>query len=213
MAFWSSEKLREEFEAKSLIPGYQPERIKHGAYELGLGGETIVTPTDRWHATKFLKANQKIVIPPGQMALLITEEQVNVPPEAMAFISMKAGKTLGGLINISGFHVDPGFHGKLKFSVYNAGSRDAVLEVGQPTFLIWFCALDRPTEDRYDGGSQGQDRLTAKDASLLRGEIASPQALSGKIRSLQRQMKLVYAAMGVIIVVLVTALFKKFLGL
>ena len=42
------------------------------------------------------------------MALLITEEQVNVSLYAMAFISMKAGKKLGGLINISGFHVDPG---------------------------------------------------------------------------------------------------------
>ena len=44
------------------------------------------------------------------MAMLITEEQVNVPLDAMAFISMKAGKKLGGLINISGFHVDPGFN-------------------------------------------------------------------------------------------------------
>ncbi|MCH8854173.1 MAG: hypothetical protein IID41_16215, partial [Planctomycetes bacterium] len=84
MAFWSTQTLREKLKPNLLIPGYQPERIKYGAYELGLGGETIITPAKRWHATQFSKANEKIVIPPGQMALLITEEQVNIPFTAMA---------------------------------------------------------------------------------------------------------------------------------
>ena len=185
MAFWSTQTLREKLRPNLLIPGYQPGRIKYGAYELGLGGETIITPTNEQDATTFSKANEKIVIPPGQMAMLITEEQVNIPMNAMAFISMKAGKKLGGLINISGFHVDPGFHGWLKFSVYNAGSRDAVLEVGQPTFPIWFCNLDKPTDTAYAGKHQGQDRLTAEDASRLRGEVASPGAVKIQIRKIE----------------------------
>ena len=212
MAFWSAQTLREKLKPDSIIPGYQPDRIKYGAYELGLGGETVITPAGRWRATKFSKAKEKIVIPPGQMAMLITEEQVNIPLAAMAFISMKAGRKLGGLINISGFHVDPGFKGKLKFSVYNAGSRDAVLEVGEPTFPIWFCNLDDETDTPYKGDHQGQMGLGPEDASRLRGEVASPQALSGKIKSLQRQMKIVYAGLGVILVVIVTELFKKYFG-
>ena len=189
MAFWSTQTLREKLKPNkpnSIIPGYQPGRIKYGAYELSLGGETIITPSSEQHATKSWKANEKVVIPPGQMAMLITEEHVNVPLDAMAFISMKAGKKLGGLINISGFHVDPGFKGKLKFSVFNAGSRDAVLEVGQPTFPIWFCNLDEPTDTEYHGVHQNQDRLTAEDASRLRGEVASPGALKKRIDELDR---------------------------
>lgn len=213
MAFWSAQKLREKLSPNLIIPGYQPDRIKYGAYEFGLGGETIITPAKRWRATKSWKANEKVVIPPGQMAMLITEEQVNVPLYAMAFISMKAGKKLGGLINISGFHVDPGFEGKLKFSVYNAGSRDAVLEVGQPTFPIWFCNLDKPTDTKYNGEHQGQQRLTAEDASRLRGEVASPQALSAEIKSLQRKVRVIYALLAAIVLAIGIALFKKFLGL
>ncbi len=189
MAFWSSEKLSEELAESPLISAHQLKRIKHGAYELSLGGETIITPCSDQNATTFWKADHKVVIPPGQMAMLITEETVDVPLTAMALISMKAGKKLGGLINISGFHVDPGFKGKLKFSVYNAGSRDAVLEVGRPTFLIWFCDLDRKTEDGYNGDSQGQDGFTAKDASLLRGEVASPGAMKKQLDELRLDFK------------------------
>ena len=213
MAFWSSQTLRERLEPNLLIPGYQPARIKYGAYELGLGGETIITPAKRWHATRFWKANRKIVIPPGQMAMLITKEQVNVPLTAMAFISMKAGKKLGGLINISGFHVDPGFHGKLKFSVYNAGSRDAVLAVGEATFPIWFCNLDYETDTPYKGDHQDQVELGPDDAARLRGEVASPQALSAEIKSLQRKVKVIYALLAAIVMAIAVTLFKKYLEL
>ena len=144
--------------------------------------------------------------------MLITEERVSIPLTAMAFISMKAGKKLGGLINISGFHVDPGFKGKLKFSVYNAGSRDAVLEVGQPTFPIWFCNLDFKTDTPYKGEHLHQKDLDAEDASRLRGEVATPQALSAEIKSLQRKMKIVYAGLGAILIALAIELFKRFFG-
>lgn len=220
MAFWSAQTLREKLKPNLLIPEYQSERIKYGAYELGLGGETIITPANEQAGTKSWKANEKVVIPPGQMAMLITEEQVNVPLDAMAFISMKAGKKLGGLINISGFHVDPGFKGKLKFSVYNAGSRDAVLEVGQPTFPIWFCDLDEPTDTKYAGKHQNQDRLIAEDAALLRGEIASPGALKiqiGKIEAdFERRIAKCEDRLGVrrtVIIGLIIAAAGTFFGL
>ena len=58
---------------------------------------------------------------PGQFAFLLTDEIVEVPDSAMALISIKAKIKWRGLINVSGFHVDPGFKGRLIFSVYNAG--------------------------------------------------------------------------------------------
>jgi hypothetical protein len=38
----------------------------------------------------------------------------------MAFISMRTAFKFKGLVNISGFHVDPGYKGKLIFAVFNA---------------------------------------------------------------------------------------------
>lgn len=57
----------------------------------------------------------QFTIPKGQFALLITEEIVKVPNNALAFISFKAKYKYKGLINVSGFHVDPGWYGKLTF--------------------------------------------------------------------------------------------------
>jgi len=71
---------------------------------------------------------EQFVIPPGQFAYLLTEEVVRIPSSAMGFISLKFGVKGPGLINVSGFHVDPGYWGRLVFSVYNAGPSEARLQ-------------------------------------------------------------------------------------
>src|SRR5438046_2720021 len=134
MTFWSGERL--EAELPSLISDFSKDRIDCASYRLRLGGEAFVTRDDLLRgspATPLTDAledhppNDKVVIPPGQFAFLITEEIVRVPPSAMALISMRVSQKFKGLINVSGFHVDPGFSGKLLYSVYNAGP--------QPIFL------------------------------------------------------------------------------
>src|SRR5205823_5938842 len=102
-----------------------------------------------------------------------TEETVTIPPDALGFISMRTRVKLGGLINVSGFHVDPGFSGRLKFSVYNAGSSTRVVQRGEPIFMLWFCNLDRATSDLYRGNRQSQMAISGEDQTLLQGNIAS----------------------------------------
>lgn len=144
MAFWSSQKLERELE--TLISDYQSSRVEQASYTLRIGREIYITKDHRnsnsQHTKKELKDNQAFVIPPGQFAFLLTEESVKVPANAIAFISMKAGIKYKGLVNISGFHVDPGFEGKLLFSVYNAGPSPIHLSHNQPCFLIWYANLD-----------------------------------------------------------------------
>src|SRR2546425_7781899 len=139
MPFWSSQKLRARIAAGKLVLPYDGERITHSAYELGVGSEAFITsnPSD----TTRLDSGVKIVIPPGQFGLIVTRETVQVPTDAIAFISIRARIKFQGLVNVSGFHVDPGYRGKLKFGVYNAGSRAIVLDQDQPIFMIWFADL------------------------------------------------------------------------
>src|SRR5439155_21170679 len=111
-----------------------------------------------------------VTIPPGQFGLLITEEEVITPNDAIAFISVRSHIKFRGLVNVSGFHVDPGYKGKLKFSVYNAGSQTIVLEVGEPAFIIWFADLDRPTKDSYYARKPGHSRITADDVMRIQCE-------------------------------------------
>jgi dCTP deaminase len=145
MTFWSSQTLATRL--PSLIDPYDASNIEQASYTLRVGNEVFVTKdhsnSDNQHVRKLLDPGQDFTIPPGQFAFLLTEESVKIPEDAIAFISMKAGIKHRGLVNISGFHVDPGFEGKLLFSVYNAGPSQIRLNHNQQCFLIWYASLDQ----------------------------------------------------------------------
>lgn len=187
MAFASSETIRDRF--KDCIKPYRKTRVQHAAYELSLGSEVVTTSDGVLRVLDPPPEGEDegghVNIEPGQLAMLITEEVVAIPTDYLGFISIKAGIKLSGLVNISGFHVDPGFVGRLKFTVYNAGSDPIPLRCGQPTFLLWFAELDQATEDVYDGKHKRQRHISSKDIESVQGELASPAALVEQIRGLQ----------------------------
>lgn len=155
-------------------------RVDKIAIELCLGGEVFITGAK---AKRLVKPGEQISIPPGQMALLLTEERVQVPADAMGFISMKSGKKLHGLVNISGFHVDPGYEGHLVFSVSNSGSVNVALTRGQPLFMLFICSLDGPSKRLYDGTRLHLDGIKDEMVSALQGHFPSPQLLQGQINT------------------------------
>jgi dCTP deaminase len=182
MAFWSSETLEQKLPA-GLIEPFDPSRIVHGAYELGVGPQAFITSSSG--DSTVIGPGKKVVIPPGQFGLLQTNEIVAIPNNAIGFISIRAGVKFLGLINVSGFHVDPGFRGRLKFAVYNAGSKNIVLDQDQRVFMIWFSDLDRETTKGYGGQRPGQNEITAEDVMRLQGEVASPAELKKQIEGLR----------------------------
>lgn len=188
MAFWSSEKLAARIEAENLVSPFDVEAIKSAAYELSLGDEYFLT-SDQDNTKDRLENHDQVSIPPGQFGLLISEEVVKVPLDAIAFISIKAGVKFRGLVNVSGFHVDPGFTGKLKFSVFNAGGQPVVLQRNQRVFLIWYADLDQMTAGAYSGAHQNQSQITGEDVMRIQGEIASPATLAKRITELEGQFR------------------------
>ncbi|MES2982602.1 MAG: deoxycytidine triphosphate deaminase [Verrucomicrobiota bacterium] len=188
MPFWSSDTLKLNIPEKGIIHPYDPAAVNAASYELTLGSEYFLT-SDKDGKKNKIESSEQLVIPPGQFGLLITEEEIKIPTDTIAFISIKAGIKFRGLVNISGFHVDPGFHGRLKFSVYNAGSQNIVLQRCQPVFLIWFACLDKETSDKYNGEHQGQNSISANDVMLIQGETAAPSVLQERIRVLEIKLK------------------------
>jgi dCTP deaminase len=170
--------LLEDTNLKVIFP-FDEERIKNGAYELSLGSQVFQTDSTP-RVVKNLSKNEKINIAPGQFALLLTEEYLKIPENRIAFISIKAGVKFKGLVNVSGFHVDPGFEGKLLFSVYNAGPSSIILSQGTPYFPIWFAELNE--SQKYEGSHEKQNKIPDSPVeSLSQGELASPNILSKRI--------------------------------
>jgi dCTP deaminase len=149
VTFWSSQTLERRI-AELIDPADHP-IVDCNALELKVGPEVYVTPNLQdaaTHTKRLLSANEPFQIPPGQFAFLLTEEVVSVPPDAMAFISMKATFKMKGLVNVSGFHVDPGWRGQLIFAVFNAGPSPIHLQRGLSLFLIWYASLDYESAHR-----------------------------------------------------------------
>lgn len=199
MAFWSGEKLA--LELPRLVSPYRPKNLDCASYRLSVGEQAFVTSdkltqhVPEAELVTFLGAPPKnlLRIGPGQFAFLLTEEVVEVPPSALALISMRAKYKFKGLINVSGFHVDPGWKGQLIFSVYNAGPSPILIEKGEPLFLIVYSDLDRTSEGPhlYNGEAQGQNSIKTSLLSGLNSQVFSPQILQQKLDAAYEKMSAV----------------------
>lgn len=185
--FWSGETLGERL--KTLIEPFSPTRLDCAAYTLAIGPEVYVSPNDQSADPTTVTVRQlgdaeAFTIPPGQFAFLLTEEVISVPADALAFISIRAKTKFRGLVNVSGFHVDPGFRGQLTFAVFNAGPVPIHLKRGQPIFLIWYASLDQKTAFKKDGPVHNgidPDLVTG-----IAGELQSFAGLSKKIKDVDK---------------------------
>ena len=160
-------------------------------YTLCVGPEIYITPTlehvsPGMHTKKQLAEGEGFAIPAGQFAFLLTEESVEVPPEAMAFISIRARTKFRGLVNVSGFHVDPGWKGRLVFAVFNAGPSTIHLQRGLPLFLIWYADLDKASERRKTG--EGPSTIAPDMINNITGELNSFQNLDRKMREEDKKL-------------------------
>jgi dCTP deaminase len=189
MAFWSGAKLKANM--PNLVTEYSDDRIDCAAYTLRMGRQYYLTASEKdvdTNSPKQLASGNCVPIPSGQFAVLLTEETVTVPSNAIAFISMKAGLKGRGLVNVSGFHVDPGYSAPLRFAVFNAGPTTISIKHGEESFLIWYADLDQ--SDEIHRKSENQNKayargITTHDVSSLSGAVKTVSILEKKVSDLE----------------------------
>jgi dCTP deaminase len=134
---------------------------------------------------------------------------------------MKTEMKFRGLVNVSGFHVDPGFKGPLKFAVYNAGPKPIVIKQGDDCFLIWYADLDNSEDAAHAKKPSDVEKykrgITGRDVQAIAGAVPSLVVLSKKVDELEKNqqwMKLaLYAFSFVSAIVIVTVTFLTHEGL
>jgi dCTP deaminase len=177
--------------------------IQPSSLELSLGSEVFIS--SKRTLTKLNKNDKHITIPPGDFALLITREYINIPDDCMGFISIKSKYKFKGLINISGFHVDPCFEGKLIYSVFNAGTTDVILSYGEPIFILFITYIQGKTTD-YTGEHQGQRNISAKYMEPLLGAQIPLYDLAHRLRDVEIKIKILMGVLGGIFITLIASL-------
>lgn len=219
MTFWSGERLADEGANLRVVDPFYPNKIDCSAYTLTLGPEAFVTPDYDVSARESLKktlvapfevelgggwrniVGGELIVPSGQFAILLTEEYVRIPHHAMGFISLKFSIKGTGLINVSGFHVDPGYQGRLIFSVYNAGPSPIHMGRGQDLFLLWLADLDRASNAPYVKPDNAKPIVSIPADMVSRADrpIRSLQQLSERIDELDVEIKFFKRIAGLIL--------------
>lgn len=192
----------------SLVKPFNRAQIDCASYAMRMGDEAYVSvwgSRDRKLTLCQLKHEEAIEIPAGQFAFLLTHEKVTIPHDLLAFINIKNGLKSSGLVNVSGFHVDPGYRGRLVFAVFNAGPKKITVRHNDELFLIWFARLEGATE-KYARKKAGFTKLESDFISRIPEESASLNSLTDRIERLEskvswRRSALIYFA-GVLSAVL-----------
>jgi dCTP deaminase len=184
-------------------------KVEAVSCRLHLGEEVYVSGEDY---PKYLSENDPYIsLPRGQFALLLTRESISMPDDLFGLISIRMGKKEQGLINISGFHVDPGFKGKLIFSVFNAGPSDVVLRYGDDMFVMFLYRLhDKAPLENTSETHEGQKHLPVHIVTSLKGTSASLADVDRRIGQLETRERIYWAILVALITALVAIFIKGF---
>lgn len=188
-------------------PQWKKERFSSNwCYDLRLGDEVYLS--SRKLPIKLTDRENIVSIKPGEFALLITRETVMLPGDVMAFINVRFSYKQKGLINISGFHVDPYYSGKLIFSVFNAGPNNILLKKDDPIFMIFFQKLpqkiDKPGKERRQFSNIPLDMI-----ANIQGQSATLATNAEKIQRLEFYFKVLAGVITAILTVLVGTILKN----
>lgn len=186
--FWGREKLCRNL--RERIDPFCEQRVDGASYRLSIGEEIYVSPTTEatdptTASIRRLNEGEAFAIPPGQFAFLLTQESVTVCCCEIAFISIRAKTKFRGLVNVSGFHVDPGYKGRLTFAVFNAGPVAIHLRRGQEIFLIWYADLDSPALPKEPGSTH----IESGWINGIGGKLHSLSGLASSINGVENRME------------------------
>ena len=169
------------------VDQFRESNLKEACYDLGIGDEVFLS--EKRIPKRLSDKDPYVILPPGQFALVKTLERIRVPREYVAFISIRSKLKFQGLINISGFHVDPTYEGHLIFSVQNVGPNDIRLKFREPAFMIMWSRLSMPYREEKVR-PPGYDRITLDMMAQLGGPSVTLVSLQKRIDELSLRLKI-----------------------
>jgi len=199
----SFKKISKAISLPIFIDYVNPECVKSANYDLMLGGDVYVTSEKVPTKLNTMGKNGVVSIEPGEFGILMTHEFIFVPPDLMGFISVRLTHKQKGLVNISGFHVDPGFYGRLMFAVFNAGPNDVPLRYKEPVFMMMLNQLTDPSPVKR-GKWYGMENIPVETLSGLRGTSVSVRNLDERLKRLEMLFPIIVTGVAGIVIAVIT---------
>jgi dCTP deaminase len=213
--FWDKQHFDSALENLFKQGTYDPKAVDRAAYNLRLGEEAFVSSDE----APITLTNIKPYLPihPGDYVLLTTYEYLTMPPNVLGFITLRYRYKKLGLMNVSGFHVDPNFKGRLVFSVFNVGTNDVLLKFKDRMFMLFITAVEEGTQaegqtdqlDTEPHKHDNQNSFSLEDVIAIRGRSASLVQMESRIHSIESTVR----TYGAIVMGALVVLFALVVGL
>ena len=205
--FLSKQEIETRFD-EFIVEGGNRDFIREVSYDLCVGDEIYRSEE---HLPEVLSLDKQpcVLIKPGQFALIKTHEKVKVPKEYVGFISIRSEYKFQGLVNVSGFHVDPTFTGHLIFAVQNVGPNDIRLRYREPAFMMLWSVLSKPYEPTPDSRKRtGYSNIPMNLMAQLGGSSITISELKAEVDRLNAQVKF-FVGIGIALLMAVIAVILR----
>jgi dCTP deaminase len=153
-----------------LVSATRPEigiwnsKIQPASLDVAIG--RILLPIEE-DDTRLPQSETSVSLNQGETAVVETLEFFNVPRTIAAIGFPPAHVSRDGLLMTNPGHIDPGFKGRLTFTVINVGKKPIQLVAGKPICTLLFFSIRAP-EYAYDQLDTTGKPETPSESSLLR---------------------------------------------
>lgn len=209
MSFLNKSQLRTSLGLIFEKDTYDPNAVDRAAYNLRLGKDVFRSSSEL--PQTLTEKDPYVTIRAGDYVLLTTAEYVTMPLDMLGFITLRYRFKKVGLLNVSGFHVDPGFNGKLVFSVFNVGNNDVVLKFQEKMFMLFVNKLEEPNELDPDEKHEhdNQKSFSLEDVIAIKGRSSSLVQMESRLGSIESSVTIY----GTIVIGALLVLFALVIGL
>jgi len=209
MSFLNKDQLGKSLDFLFREDTYDPKAIDRAAYNLRLGKDVFRSSSEI--PQTLTDEDPYVTIRSGDYVLLTTAEYLTMPLDMLGFITLRYRYKKLGLMNVSGFQVDPGFKGKLVFSVFNVGNNDVVLKFQEKMFMLFVTKLEEANKVDPDEKHEHdeQESFSLEDVIAIKGRSASLVQMESRLGSIESSVTIY----GAIVIGALLVLFALVIGL
>ena len=148
----TGEQLLRAVETESFIKGGEPKCAEGIKYDFRMGSRVLKAKYGRSTDIAKLPETEKaeMVVEPGEVVFVLTEESLELPVTIMAHLMPKRKLSHEGILVLGGFCVDPLYSGKLLVGLYNFSSSRFVLEPGRKLIAAIFYELEESERGDFE---------------------------------------------------------------
>lgn len=158
-------------EAGNISP-FSKEAVNPASYDISLGDEVVLYPSDKASRQEWNLANGgSVYLQPGEKAVVVSAELLKTPADVAVTVRLKSSLARQMIFSPIGLYIDPGYEGRITFALINMGVEPYELRLGRRVGQFIFHAMAEAAEVPYGDPRrkshyQGSTTLTENKSTL-----------------------------------------------